>query len=323
MSNQVTLDNILFEQIFDAIPIGLFLIDKNHCIQAWNPWMSKNTNIEAQLAIGQKFESLYPDNISLRFTSALEQVLTYGHPQILSDILNKFIIPIPLDKKAYLDLGMMQQRVEILPVNYGEQNMALVIIQDVSAKTHLKNTLMSMASKFEKSSLIDTLTGLYNRRFLWKHLDSELKGAITEGYNVICCLYDLDYFKKINDEFGHIAGDETLISFAKHAQGYLQHNDLLFRYGGEEFISISTRVDINDAIVLPNRIRVNLESLTSHGTVNKTITCSVGVACWQPSDPIITAEKLVDKADISLYKAKKMGRNCIVIDGSVVTLPSS
>lgn len=308
----------LYQQIFDAIPIGLILINQNKHICAWNAWMASSTAISAEKALGQTIESLFPTATNQRFNWALEQTLSYGHPQVLSTILNQFVIPIPLNKFAYPDLEMMQQSVQILSVCYLDTLMALVVIQDVSSKTHLQNTLLSMAVKFENSSFVDVLTGLYNRRFLWKYLDNELQNAIRENYSIACCLFDLDYFKRINDEFGHSAGDNVLISFAKLVTANIRPTDYLFRYGGEEFVVIYSQISLKEAVSLSNRLRKKLEAMTVHGATHEKITCSGGIAYWQPGDKPISAEKLVDKADMELYRAKKMGRNCIVIDGKSV-----
>lgn len=308
---------MLREQFFDAIPIGLFLVNKDRVICAWNKWMVSNTKIRVKDAMGESLTSLYPDYHHPRFDWALETVLTYGYPQILSTSLNRYIIPIPV-AHTYPDLDMMQQSVEILPFHYHNQTMALVMIQDVSDKIHLKNTLITMASRFEKSSLLDSLTGLYNRRFLWKYLDNELQMAEREGYNVICCLFDLDHFKQINDEFGHNAGDEVLCSFAKIVTENMRPGDQVIRYGGEEFIGILSRLTIDDAVKQTIRICKVFETTLQHGSVKQRITCSAGIAFWQPSDPVISAEKLVNQADLELYRAKEMGRNCIVVNSKVV-----
>ncbi|MCE3046424.1 sensor domain-containing diguanylate cyclase [Legionella sp. 16cNR16C] len=310
-------NRLLFREIFDAIPIGLILFGQDRRIHAWNQWMERKTNIDSEKAIGQTLESFYEDQISVRFNWALDQVLNYEHPQVLSNILNKFIIPIPLNEEAYLDLDMMQQNVEILPIHQEEEQMALVVIQDVSAKAHLNATLMSMASKFEKNSLIDLLTGCYNRRFLWKHLANELASAQREKYNVICCIYDIDHFKSINDRFGHHGGDEVLQSFANIVRSELRANDSFFRYGGEEFITLSTHVSIDDAALLPNRVRSRLADTLTHGSVKNVVTCSGGISYWQPDNPAISPEKLVKLADIQLYQAKESGRNCVVMNNAI------
>lgn len=303
----------MYQQIFDVLPIGLFLIDENHQVFSWNAWMSINTGITRESAIGQSIKTLFPEQINPRFDWALDAVLQHGHPQWLSSILNQFLIPISIAKKSYSNLNMMQQNIEIVPFYFNEKNMALVIVQDVSEKIYLKNILMSMAKRFEEYSIIDALTGLYNRRFLWKYLDNELKTAEREGYRVFCCIYDLDYFKKINDEFGHSAGDEVLVSFVRLVVANIRPPDFFIRYGGEEFIALFTRITVDGAVKLANRIRTLLEKKPSHGSVNKKITCSGGLAYWQPTDSPISAEELVNQADLELYKAKNKGRNCIVV----------
>src|SRR3990167_351857 len=290
----------LYEHIFHSIPMGLFLVDQNRAIYAWNMWMVAYTKITAEHAIGRTLQALYTESISPRFETALEDVLQHGYPQILSGVLNQFIIPIPLNKHAYSELSMMQQNVEILSVHHHDQNMALVVIQDISDKVHLKNTLISMAAKFEKSSLIDALTNMYNRRFLWKYLKNTLQSAQREGYSVICGVFDLDYFKKINDMLGHHAGDEVLISFSHLARSQLRAGDYLFRYGGDEFVVICVRISIKQAVVSAERLRKKLEIIASHGSVKIKVTCSAGFACWQPTDPPLSAEKLVEQADRAL-----------------------
>lgn len=304
----------MFAQIFDEIPIGLFIIGKNRAICAWNKWMVKNTNLDVDTVIGQQLKTLYPDNVNLRFEWALDQVLEFGNPQVLSSILNRFVIPISIAKKTYLDMEIMQQNIEILPIAHNNETMALVVVQDVSDKVNLKNTLLSLANKFEKHSLIDALTGTYNRRYLWQYLDDQLSEAKRDNYNIFCCIYDLDYFKKINDEFGHDAGDDVLISFVAICKSHLGERDLFFRYGGEEFVMISTHITKKEAIILYNRVRKALESTPSHGKVDKIITCSGGVAYWESSTSLKTPKQLIKEADIELYQAKKFGRNCIFID---------
>jgi diguanylate cyclase (GGDEF)-like protein len=304
--------NEVYKQVFDAVPLGLFFIGPDHRIYAWNKWMAQNTEFLPEQAIGQTLESLYPALSNFRFEWALEQVLYYKNPQVLSSILNGFVIPIPLTRNIYLDTTMMQQNIEILPMTQGNKNMALVVIQDVSDKTNLKNTLLMLASRFEQHSLIDPLTGCYNRRFLWQHLEDELKDAERKGHHIVCCIFDLDHFKAINDEFGHDAGDEVILSFVKTCRSNLRANDKFFRYGGEEFIAVFRDISLKNVINSTNRVRKAFESISTHGSVNKRMTCSGGIAYWNPSQPFKTAAQLVKEADIALYKAKESGRNRII-----------
>ncbi len=304
----------IYAEIFDVLPLGLVIVDDKHQIHAWNKWMVNNTGITESKAVGESLLSFYPNNIQFRFKSALEHAIQDGYPQVLSSILNQYVIPISLDKQAYPDLSFMQQNVEVLPIIYAQQNMALIIIQDVSDKVHLRNTLLSMAAKFEKNSLLDTLTGLYNRRFLWKYLENELKVAQRDNYSVFCCLYDIDHFKKINDEYGHVVGDQVLVAFAELARTTVRPSDYLFRYGGEEFIIILTRIKDQDAFSISERLRILLEKTAIHSMIKENITCSGGIAHWQPGNPLMGAEKLIDDADHAMYKAKSGGRNRIIMN---------
>lgn len=304
----MNIDPKAYISIFEALPLGLLIIDKDYTIRAWNQWMSTHTEISAEKALGKSFFSLYKNQAHLRLETALDQVLQYGYPQILSSTLNKYIIPIPLKQQSYLYLGMMQQRTEILPITFDQQTMALVVIQDVSEKVHLKTTLLSMAAKFEKNSLLDMLTGVYNRRFLWKYLENELETAFREQYNVICVMLDLDHFKQINDSYGHSAGDELLITFAELAKKNIRPNDYLFRYGGEEFLIIHTRISLDDAKLITERLR---KQLAERPIGECQVTCSGGIAYWQPGQDKISAEQLVNQADKLMYQAKHAGRNRI------------
>ncbi|WP_419419253.1 diguanylate cyclase domain-containing protein [Legionella sp. D16C41] len=309
-------DETLFELIFNSLSLGIILVKKDNTIYAWNKWLENITNISPDNAIGKSLDMIFP--LSTRFEWALEQVLKYGHPQIISSLLNKFLFPVSINKSSFSNLDQMPQDIEILPINYKQQDMALVIIKDVSAKVHLKNTLLSMAAKFETSSFVDMLTGCYNRRFLFKYLEAELSTAKRQNYNIICYLFDIDFFKKINDELGHNAGDEVLISFSKLTQSLLRPNDTFFRYGGEEFILISSQVELQDVPRIAHRIRTELEETSSHSGIKRKITCSCGIGYWTPASPPITVEKLINLADIQLYKAKNQGRNCVVMDNHPV-----
>lgn len=308
-------DTSIYQRIFNAVPLGIILVGKDHRIREWNHWMRQNTGLESWVVVGQTLKSLFPDTLNLRFDWALDMVLTQGYPQILSSILNKYVIPIPLSKKAYSDLGMMYQNVEILPFVHEEEHMALIIIKDASENTRLTHTLISMAARFEKSSLLDALTGLYNRRFLWRYLDRELPTALRERYTIICCMFDLDHFKLINDKFGHRSGDDVLVFFSELAKSVLRPHDVFVRYGGEEFIGILTRLKIEDATKLANRLRKKLETTTLQGKITQKMTCSGGISYWKPTDPPMSSEQLVEIADAQLYIAKASGRNCIVMDG--------
>jgi diguanylate cyclase (GGDEF)-like protein len=157
--------------------------------------------------------------------------------------------------------------------------------------------------KLEKASECDPLTGLYNRNKL-KSITS-LDGSFinSKGINGICCLLiDIDYFKRINDEFGHEAGDVLLRQVSEILSSCVRDSDIVIRWGGEEFFVLLYECDKQQAEYVAERIRDSVEKLAS-------ITVSIGVAVHNGG----SWEESVNHADLALYRAKNRGRNKVVI----------
>jgi diguanylate cyclase (GGDEF)-like protein len=162
----------------------------------------------------------------------------------------------------------------------------------------------------------DALTGLYNRRHFDERLTSELAAAQRHGRPLSLVLVDIDHFKKVNDEHGHLAGDEALKMVAFVLRGAVRKEDVLARYGGEEFCVIARETALEGARVLAERIRLAVEH--SHFawqgqplgvTVSIGVTVSVGAAAFEPGR---SERDLLALADRALYAAKEQGRNRVV-----------
>ncbi len=245
-----------------------------------------------------------------RFYWGLEQALKFGNPQILSQILHAYLIPIPIKPRMPGNICHMQQRVEILPLNAEDKNFAMIIIADVTEFVIQKYALMDLGRRYEENSYHDLLTNLYNRRFMQDWLDRHFKQAKREKFTIAACLYDLDYFKEINDRHGHEIGDEVLQDLTKLIYKELRASDILIRYGGEEFLVLLPRTNLSEAMIQSERVRVKIEK-TSIGTLAPgQITASIGVSVWDPQTPI-DQETLLNNADKALYNAKHAGRNCV------------
>ena len=159
-------------------------------------------------------------------------------------------------------------------------------------------------------STLDPLTKIYNRRYFMDiagHLNKEFSHHHMYGFII---MFDLDHFKKINDTYGHQAGDKVLIEVADLVNSLIREDDVLARYGGEEFIIFASEVSADQVMQLAERIRVNVEQTSvrvGEHTINVTI--SVGVSHASPHNIL---EDAINLADVSLYKAKEKGRNQIV-----------
>ena len=185
------------------------------------------------------------------------------------------------------------------------------LLARVGSAVHVKklqDQLQERNAELDRLSRTDALTGLHNRR----HLDVELarlhRDSLRHQDPLSVLLLDLDHFKQINDTYGHAAGDDVLRAFAERLRSELRAGDVGGRWGGEEFLVILPRTDLDGARAIAERIRtVTAAEHVSSGTLSIPVTVSVGCALG----PGTSIEAVVQVADTCLYEAKVMGRNRI------------
>ncbi len=160
------------------------------------------------------------------------------------------------------------------------------------------------------AATIDALTGCYNRREFENQLKRNIASAARHKSDMSLFMFDLDYFKKINDTYGHPAGDKVLQEITLLVQKSMRSGDILARYGGEEFIAILPETDKTKAMELADRLREKIAKMTIlHNKTNIKVTASFGVSELNRSADI---DKIIQDADSMLYRAKKNGRNTVM-----------
>ena len=168
----------------------------------------------------------------------------------------------------------------------------------------------------EHETLTDPLTGVYNRRFMEQRLAEEISKARRYCFQLSILLFDLDHFKRVNDEHGHQAGDRMLVEICSLVNEQLRDSDLLSRYGGEEFLVIAPNTGPAEAALLAERLRACIETdvfLKDHEELTVQglpITISIGIANFDDNSD--NADTLIGNADRNLYRAKHEGRNRVV-----------
>lgn len=163
-----------------------------------------------------------------------------------------------------------------------------------------------------ESSVKDPLTQIFNRQYFDAQITSELSFAVRHGSELSVLLMDIDFFKKVNDTYGHLGGDAVLKTVAEVFQKELRTEDTVARYGGEEFVVLLRGVSLPDAQRAADRLRVAVERCrVPHGEHSIAVTLSIGCAsAAEMTDP--SPELLIDQADQRLYTAKRTGRNRVV-----------
>ena len=163
-----------------------------------------------------------------------------------------------------------------------------------------------MYSHTRHMSLTDGLTGLYNRRHFDSTIEREFSRSKRYGGDLSLAIIDIDFFKKINDTYGHLCGDYVLKEVAYLILDNFRKTDLVFRYGGEEFVVILTETNLESAKIPMERLRQKIENYPFTYSGNKVkVTVSAGVSC----NCIESTDEFLDNADKALYKAKETGRN--------------
>ncbi|MBW2367526.1 MAG: diguanylate cyclase [Deltaproteobacteria bacterium] len=167
------------------------------------------------------------------------------------------------------------------------------------------------AEKLESELLMDALTGIFNRRAYDRRLDEELKRFKRYGHVFSIILFDMDHFKKINDQYGHSVGDLCLTGTMDRIHPLLRETDFLARYGGEEFVALLPETQISGAMGVAEKLRALIEKTDFiHKADTVHVTMSFGVTEVRTSDQ--TVKDIFDRADRALYEAKESGRNRVV-----------
>jgi two-component system cell cycle response regulator len=178
--------------------------------------------------------------------------------------------------------------------------------------------------RLKHQGLTDTLTAVNNRRFFDQRLNEEMERAVREGIHLTCLLLDVDFFKRVNDSYGHQVGDCVLREVAALIRAQLRGSDVLSRYGGEEFAALLSRSGAAEAGEVAERIRhsVAAHSFSTVEGQSFRVTISIGVATYNPrtggETVKLSGEALVRHADRALYAAKSGGRDRVINAGEIM-----
>jgi diguanylate cyclase (GGDEF)-like protein len=183
----------------------------------------------------------------------------------------------------------------------------------------LENVISNEMLKY--IGLTDSLTGVYNRRYIDRRLLEEISRARRQQYDISFMYIDIDHFKRVNDTLGHGGGDEVLREVASRIKGELRLSDALARFGGEEFVVLLIDADLDSAAFVAERIRaaISASMIALSGGLQVSITGSVGVASLSGTGAAVAeeaAKELIAHADEALYQAKSGGRNRVVRYGA-------
>ena len=204
----------------------------------------------------------------------------------------------------------LQSKIELADVKLTDNNRKLL---------EQASELQCMNEALQQMAITDTLTGLYNRRYFESVTENDLELSIRHGDINSILLIDVDHFKRINDTWGHRAGDDVLIDIAGVLNKSLRKTDLVCRMGGEEFILLCRRTHREEALVIAEKIRsaVSEYAFTVLGQERISVTVSIGVVTFPGDEAPRTVGEYVHCADLALYQSKTSGRNRVTYYAAV------
>lgn len=190
-------------------------------------------------------------------------------------------------------------------MEFGNEDSMLVAFTDLTAQKTVEHQLRTLAQR-------DALTQAYNRHFFWQLAASELARAHRYKRPLALAMVDADYFKNINDQYGHDVGDIVLCSLVSMCQETLRTSDVLARYGGEEFVVLLPETSAEGAEVVMERLRERVAKtpVVLEDGRQVSLTVSIGLAAFEETD--VNVEQLIKRADEAVYAAKRGGRNRVV-----------
>jgi diguanylate cyclase len=182
------------------------------------------------------------------------------------------------------------------------------------SKTEISNLQHSLDA-IRAESLTDPLTGLGNRKYFDRSIDSAVQSALASGEPLSLLMFDIDHFKSFNDSYGHLTGDQVLRLVGMSLKQTIKGQDITARYGGEEFAVVLPNTALRQALTVADHIRraVMAKELKkkSTGEILGRVTISVGVSMLKPGDD---TDSLIERADACLYAAKRNGRNRVICE---------
>lgn len=214
--------------------------------------------------------------------------------------------------KPYSEL-LQEANEELGKLNLSYEQLVLELKESKEKTERFAVELREANAKLEKLAFLDGLTGLYNHRYFQEILDKEISRALRYGHPLGLLLFDIDYFKSVNDKFGHLGGDEVLKNLSESIKKAVRPSDILARYGGEEFVVILPETNQSGVRVFAERLRRCVAALkTPYMGDEITITISSGGVEYDPRTPV-SKQQLIDFADKGLYLSKNNGRNRVTV----------
>ena len=297
-------------EMLHTIDVGLVVLDRQYNIQIWNGFMENHSGLLPREVKGKSLFEMFNEIPKEWFVRKSESVFMLKNKAFTIWEQRPYLFKFQNYRPITGTADFMYQNTTFIPLisSTGDVTHLCLIVYDVTDNAVHKKDLERANSELAILSQTDGLTKLFNRTHWENCLQAEYK-RWTRSQNSSCLvMLDIDHFKNVNDQYGHLVGDEVI----RHISGLIQHHvretDVSGRYGGEEFAILLADTTIENAHVFAERLRFEVEkSVVQYNDIDLKYTISLGIA--EIDESIKNYEAWIECADSALYKSKETGRN--------------
>jgi len=297
-----------------SIDAGLIVLDREYNFQVWNSFMANHSGKEARQVIGKNIFSVFSDVPEDWFRRKVESVFLLNCRSFTTWKQRPYLFKFKNNRPITGPTDFMYQNITLLPLTSvdGSVKHVGIIVYDVTDSAVSSIELEKANITLQAVSRIDHLTQMYNRGYWEQRLEEEFLRSKRTEQPCSLIMFDIDFFKNINDEYGNQAGDELIRITADQVRNKIRATDIPGRYGGEEFGIILIDTTADAAKVMAERVRKAIGSLiVEYEDDEITFTISLGVS--QIHTDLISYHQWLEVTDQALYQAKRNGRNQSVV----------
>ncbi|WP_298939370.1 diguanylate cyclase [uncultured Psychromonas sp.] len=296
--------------IVDSVDNGIFVVDRNFTVQLWNKFMDVHSDFTENEIVGLNFFECFDDLPRKWFERKIRNVFLLNQQSYTSWEQRPYLVKLPNGRSITGGIEYMYQNSCFTPIcnDQNEVEYVCITIKDVTDNAISTIRLQEACLELERVSSIDGLTQLYNRSHWEKRFVDEIERVDRYGGQVSLIMFDMDHFKHINDQYGHLYGDEVLRQVSKRCIETLRSADIIGRYGGEEFIVFLPETNLEETALVAEKLRKKISDFPiCYDSIELPISISIGFTASNGEKN--NTHKMLTEADIALYKAKENGRN--------------
>jgi diguanylate cyclase (GGDEF)-like protein len=297
-------------EMLGQLDVGLVVLDENYQVHFWNAFMENHSGVRSHRAEGRDIFSLFPDLDAHWFRKKVGSVMMLNTRAFTTWEQRPYMFRFPYHRPISSATAHMYQNTTLLPLTglSGKVDRVAILIYDVTDMAIGRQALSKANADLQRLSRTDRLTGLNNRGYWEECLGQEFARQKRYGPKSSLVIFDIDHFKKINDHYGHQAGDEVIRTTAQLLMRNMRNSDIAGRYGGEEYVVLLVDTASDGAVYFAERLRKSVESQSI--TYNdQTIRWTISLGVSQAAGEMAAAKDWLEAADQALYRSKQGGRN--------------